>query len=648
MTVPVGSELGAEIEAGGRAGLGQSAGSGLGGELSANWFRSSSGNLATGLASSAPSFRSSWQSAVNAWRFVSRGTNSVENKEAEETPINARVTTTEEGLTQRSGQTNSVAARANSPVSVRLTAANADPSISNAVIQAEAQTQPGRAPWTAAQNAVVETAPTASTVSNAADGSGKVDSDGAGSQSQRQKQNNVAHATGTDTQPVFPAIDASNWLALAPTSLPPAATSLSPVPASSEISMRAQTGEAAPLSASSSTLQGTGSAQPPLLAQLTRADRDADDPAGNLADGIAGSTGPAGSGARSIRTGATSSLRGATGSHAARETAATSLGDASQPAASLRTALSASSKLPAADAPWGSSTTAPAAATGENVPGDFPSASRANNFTHSELGGSAKPSAVSHAAASSAAQTSIDAAQDLSQQTQDATASRGSPHDAAQGTVSIAAHVATAQPVTVDAAAAALRSSVAASVPSSPASGHAQVAAAASSATSAQDTFSALDRESSVGTPAWTHAGGQHAEAGFRDPDLGWVGVRADLNTGGIRATLVPSSAEASQTLSGHLAGLSSHLVEQQTTVASLSMASPGEGGADSGMGQHMQQGAEGNAQGSTPEEPQATPQRDSPLESSTSTLAATTESGVPETHAYPGELRGTHISVMA
>ena len=151
-----------------------------------------------------------------------------------------------------------------------------------------------------------------------------------------------------------------------------------------------------------------------------------------------------------------------------------------------------------------------------------------------------------------------------------------------------------------------------------------------------------------MGTPAWTHAGGQHAEAGFRDPDLGWVGVRADLNTGGIRATLVPSSAEASQTLSGHLAGLSSHLVEQQTTVASLSMASPGESGADSGMGQHMQQGAEGNAQGSTSEEPQATPQRDSPLESSTSTLAATTESGVPETHAYPGELRGTHISVMA
>ena len=27
---------------------------------------------------------------------------------------------------------------------------------------------------------------------------------------------------------------------------------------------------------------------------------------------------------------------------------------------------------------------------------------------------------------------------------------------------------------------------------------------------------------------------------------------------------------------------------------------------------------------------------------------AGTTESGVPETHAYPGELRGTHISVMA
>jgi hypothetical protein len=77
-------------------------------------------------------------------------------------------------------------------------------------------------------------------------------------------------------------------------------------------------------------------------------------------------------------------------------------------------------------------------------------------------------------------------------------------------------------------------------------------------------------------------------------------------------------------------------------------MASPGESGSENAMGQRMQQGAEGNAQGGTSEESQATPQKNAPFESSTSALAATTESGVPETHAYPGELRGTHISVMA
>ena len=592
------------MEAGGRAGLGQSAGSRLGREMSANWFRPLSGNLATGLASATPSFRSSWQSAVNAWRGVSRGTSSVENEEAEETPINTRVTGTEEGITQKGGQTNSVAARASATIPAPLPAAKQVTTTSNAASQAEAQTQPNRSQWRSVEDTAAEAASTASTVINAADRSGGVDPDGVDAQSQRTKRDNPAHAANTDPQTLSSAADAPNWLPLAPVSVPPA---------------------------------------PALPAQFARADQGTIDLAGNVANGIAGSAGAAGSGARTIHTGPASPLRGKTQSLAARETSASSLDDASQPEASLRTASLASSGSSAADAKRESSTAARVAAAGHPA-----LASRADNLTHSELAGSAQPSAGSHAAASGTAQTSMDAAQEVSQPTLERTASRSSSHSAAQETGSIATPVATPQSASVDAAAAALRSSAAAPVSAAPASGHAQVLAAASSATSAQDTFSALDRGSSLGTPAWTHAGGQHAEAGFRDPDLGWVGVRADLDTSGIHATLVPSSADAAQTLSGHLAGLSSHLVAQQASVASLSMASPGESGSENAMGQRMQQGAEGNAQGGTSEESQATPQKNAPFESSTSALAATTESGVPETHAYPGELRGTHISVMA
>ena len=597
------------MEAGGRAGLGQSAGSRLGREMSANWFRPLSGNLATGLASTTPSFRSSWQSAVNAWRGVSRGTSGVENEDAEETPINTRVTSTEEGITQKGGQTNSVAARASSNVPAPLPAAKQDTTTPNAASQAEAQTQPNRLQWRSVEDTAAEAALTASTVINAADRSGRVDPDGVDAQSQRTKRDNLAHAANTDTQTLSSAADAPNWLPLAPVSVPPA---------------------------------------PALPAQFARADRGTIDPAGNDANGIAGNAGAAGSGVRTIHTGPASPLRGKTQSLAARETSASSLDDASEPEASLRTASPASSESSAADAKRESSTAARVAAAGENLAGQPALASSANNLTHSELDGSAQPSAGSHAATSGTAQTSMDAAQEASQPTLERTASRSSAHSAAQETGSIATPVATPQSASVDAAAAALRSSAAAPVSAAPASGHAQVLAAASSATSAQDTFSALDRGSSLGTPAWTHAGGQHAEAGFRDPDLGWVGVRADLDTSGIHATLVPSSADAAQTLSGHLAGLSSHLVAQQASVASLSMASPGESGSENAMGQRMQQGAEGNAQGGTSEESQATPQKNAPFESSTSALAATTESGVPETHAYPGELRGTHISVMA
>jgi hypothetical protein len=257
------------------------------------------------------------------------------------------------------------------------------------------------------------------------------------------------------------------------------------------------------------------------------------------------------------------------------------------------------------------------------------------------------PSAALLASDSVAAQASTDSVQDDAKSTAGRVMPRTALRDAAGETVSAAAPMVPAQLNSVDAAALGLRAPVAAHGFAAPAGDHAQFAAPTSAAP-ARDTFAALDAGTSPGTPAWTHAGSQHAEAGFRDPALGWVGVRADLNAGGIHATLVPSSAEAAQALNGHLAGLSTHLVEQQSPVASLTMASPSESGVENGMGQRMQQGAEGNPQGNAPEEAQAGAQESAPPASSTSVLDAQAQTGIRDSHPHTGDLRGTHISVMA
>lgn len=107
-----------------------------------------------------------------------------------------------------------------------------------------------------------------------------------------------------------------------------------------------------------------------------------------------------------------------------------------------------------------------------------------------------------------------------------------------------------------------------------------------------QDPFAALDTASATSAPAWIHAGAQRAEAGFNDPALGWVGVRASLTGGAVHATVLPGSAEASQALSGHLAGLNAHLAEHRIGLDSLSVAPPARPGPGAGMGSF----AQGNA----------------------------------------------------
>jgi hypothetical protein len=123
--------------------------------------------------------------------------------------------------------------------------------------------------------------------------------------------------------------------------------------------------------------------------------------------------------------------------------------------------------------------------------------------------------------------------------------------------------------------------------------------ARASSATTGPDSreaFSTLDAGGATGKPTWIQAGAQHAEAGFQDPSLGWVGVRADTSGGSIHAQLVPGSSDAAQTLGSHMAGLGAYLAEHHTPVETLTVTSPESGSpgfnSGAGSGDGTQQGA--------------------------------------------------------
>jgi hypothetical protein len=104
-----------------------------------------------------------------------------------------------------------------------------------------------------------------------------------------------------------------------------------------------------------------------------------------------------------------------------------------------------------------------------------------------------------------------------------------------------------------------------------------------------RETFASLD--GATGTPTWIHVGSRSAEAGFHDPALGWVGVRADGGGGQLHAAVVPGSSDAATALGGHLSGLNAYLEEQHLHVASVTVASPEGRMAEGGTGQGGHEG---------------------------------------------------------
>ncbi len=176
--------------------------------------------------------------------------------------------------------------------------------------------------------------------------------------------------------------------------------------------------------------------------------------------------------------------------------------------------------------------------------------------------------------------------------------------------------------------------------------------AAATTGADSRETFAALDAEGATGKPAWIHAGAQRAEAGFQDPALGWVSVRADSSGGGVHAELVAGSSDAAQALGSHMAGLNAYLAEHHTPVETLTLTSPEGGwsglGSDKGAGQQMQQGTgQETAQGVDASSPSG-PYPDSSIQSPAASSELPAFFGGLGGSAQAASSGGIHISVMA
>lgn len=110
----------------------------------------------------------------------------------------------------------------------------------------------------------------------------------------------------------------------------------------------------------------------------------------------------------------------------------------------------------------------------------------------------------------------------------------------------------------------------------------------------AHEALAALDAQATPNA-SWVRADAHHAEAGYLDPALGWVGVRAETAGAALHATIVPPTADAAQMLAFHLPALSAYLTDHHATATQVSMAAPEMG--TSGQGNHHEMSRDGTQQ---------------------------------------------------
>lgn len=88
--------------------------------------------------------------------------------------------------------------------------------------------------------------------------------------------------------------------------------------------------------------------------------------------------------------------------------------------------------------------------------------------------------------------------------------------------------------------------------------------------------FTAIDAGPTHAPATWNITGAHRAEAGFQDPSLGWVAVRAQGSAADtIHATVVPATAEAAQVLGTHLAGLNAYMAHESPHLGPIALSAP-------------------------------------------------------------------------
>jgi hypothetical protein len=180
-----------------------------------------------------------------------------------------------------------------------------------------------------------------------------------------------------------------------------------------------------------------------------------------------------------------------------------------------------------------------------------------------------------------------------------------------------------------------------------PMSSRGEASGEGSSATAREsEAFASMDNGELPGKGVWMHAGSRQAEAGFQDPTLGWVSVRADLTGGSVHATLVPGSASAADALSSQVAGLHGYLAEHHSNVSTLNVATPD--GGQAGMDFNQGRGSENPNQSAQGDTAVAASSTQAAAESSLRTDLSSQDRGATVPLRADGDLVGRNLSVVA
>jgi hypothetical protein len=163
-----------------------------------------------------------------------------------------------------------------------------------------------------------------------------------------------------------------------------------------------------------------------------------------------------------------------------------------------------------------------------------------------------------------------------------------------------------------------------------------------------RDAFTALDSATAGPAAPWIHTSAHHAEAGYLDPSLGWVSVRADATSAGVHAALVPASPEAASVLGNHLAGLNAWLAEHRDHSATVTLApetggSPSSGSQPGNSTNHQQGHTQSSDRNITQPEGGSAASTSRRENSASDPSVAQPPAGIP---AWNGS--GVHLSVMA